>query len=220
LDGGLIHSRLCRLPGREALDNLLIATNNPAKLREYEEILAGLPFVLTSLREQRIFDDVEETGSTFSENASLKAVTYARISGLVSLADDSGLEVRALGGEPGVWSKRYAGEDATDAERIAFLLRRLEGAALEERQARFRCVIAIASQDGLTHFCEGSVVGLIAFEPRGQSGFGYDPVFYLPDYGCTMAEITTAEKNYISHRARAGKAARAFLAQFAGQIPG
>lgn len=194
---------------------LLIATNNVAKLREYNEILAGLPYALTSLAQEGLSEEVEEVGATFAENARLKAEAYARMSGLLTLADDSGLEVAALGGEPGVRSKRYAGETATDEERIRFLLDRMRSVPLEKRQARFRCAVAISTKAGLANLCQGTVAGLISFQPRGRFGFGYDPVFYLPDYGCTMAEIRPEEKNTISHRAQAGKAARLFLTQLA-----
>ncbi|MCL5960645.1 MAG: RdgB/HAM1 family non-canonical purine NTP pyrophosphatase [Chloroflexi bacterium] len=197
------------------MEKLLIATNNPAKLGEYAEILAGSPFKLTSLGGEGITEEVAETGATFAENARLKASAYAKMSGFLTLADDSGLEVRALGGEPGVQSKRYAGENATDFDRIHFLLDRMRSVPLEKRQARFCCVIAIATATGAVSLCRGTVAGLIAFEPRGGFGFGYDPVFYLPDYGRTMAEMLPAEKNRISHRGQAGKAARVFLTQLA-----
>lgn len=190
---------------------LLIATHNPGKLIEYEELLAGLPFELVTLDDVEIREDVEETGSSFAENARLKALAYARESKLLTLADDSGLEVDALGGEPGIYSKRYAGDDATDAKRINFLLHRMKDVPMEARLARFRCVIAIAAPDGQVWESEGTAEGDILFEPRGANGFGYDPVFYFPRLGKTMAELPPAQKNKISHRARAADGARAIL---------
>lgn len=193
---------------------LLIATHNRGKLIEYQGLLAGLPLELVTLDSVGLRDDVEEHGATFAENARLKAVTYARKSNLLTLADDSGLEVDALGGEPGVRSKRYAGENKSDAERIAFLLSKLRAVPREKRSARFRCAIAIASPEGRVWESQGTCEGEILFAPRGTHGFGYDPVFYFPDLGVTMAELSTAEKNKISHRARAAQGAREILSRW------
>lgn len=193
---------------------LLIATHNRGKLIEYQGLLAGLPLELVTLDSVGLRDDVEEHGATFAENARLKAVTYARKSNLLTLADDSGLEVDALGGEPGVRSKRYAGENKSDAERIAFLLGKLRTVPREKRSARFRCAIAIASPEGRVWESQGTCEGEILFAPRGTHGFGYDPVFYFPDLGVTMAELSTAEKNKISHRARAAQGAREILSRW------
>ncbi|MFQ6058312.1 MAG: XTP/dITP diphosphatase [Anaerolineae bacterium] len=193
------------------MTKLLIATNNPGKLREYEELLADLPLALTRPGQEGIELEVEETGESFRENAVLKARAYARASGLLTLADDSGLEVDALGGEPGVLSSRYAGPEADDEERYRLLLRKLEGVPWEERAARFRCVIALATPQGEVWTAEGSCEGIIAFEPRGEHGFGYDPVFYFPQFGKTMAQLLPEVKNQISHRARAAQKARAIL---------
>ena len=196
---------------------LLLASNNAHKLAEYRALFAGLPFVLQVPKDLGLTLDVAETGRTFTENAVLKAQAFARAADVAALADDSGLEVDALGGLPGTWSRRYAGEDATDAERMALLLERLRGVATAERTARFRCVIAVADADGsLLGSVEGVVEGLIAAEPRGRHGFGYDPVFWLPERGCTMAELPPDEKNAISHRARAAAAARDLLAAWRG----
>lgn len=162
--------------------------------------------------------NVEETGQTQEENARLKATAYQRAAGLVTLADDSGLEVDALDGAPGVRSKRFAGEQASDGERIAFLLEKLKDVAWERRTARFRCVMAIADLKGRFHLCEGECPGLIAFEPRGTGGFGYDPIFYLPEPGKTMADLSPGEKNRISHRARAAEKARVVLKEIARRI--
>ncbi|HIC93340.1 MAG TPA: non-canonical purine NTP pyrophosphatase, partial [Anaerolineae bacterium] len=158
------------------MPKLLIATNNPGKLREYEELLAGLPLELTSPAREGLSLEVAETGESFAENARLKAVAYARASGLLTLADDSGLEVDALSGRPGVHSARYAGEGADDEERYRLLLEEMRGVPWEKRTARFRCVIAIATPEGEVRTAEGTCEGIIAFEPRGEHGFGYDPV--------------------------------------------
>ena len=195
----------------ENIDKLLLATTNRGKLREYRALLDEVPFRLTSLDDESIYEEVEEEGGSFEENAALKAKRYASLSGLLTLADDSGLEVDALNGEPGVQSARYAGEGASDEDRIHVLLAKMEGVPVEERQARFRCVIALAWPSGRVELMEGVRGGIIALEPKGNNGFGYDPVFYLHEYGKTMAEIATEEKNRISHRADAARKAAAFL---------
>jgi XTP/dITP diphosphohydrolase len=186
---------------------LLIATRNAGKLRELVNLLGDVPFELVSLNDVGIDDEVEETGDTFEENAALKAETYARLSGLPTLADDSGLEVDALDGEPGVRSARYAGEYASDADRIAFLLRKLENVPQEQWSARFRCVIALSWPSEPTEFHPGACEGMIVPECRGSNGFGYDPVFQFPNMGQTMAELTSEEKNKISHRSIAAQSA-------------
>jgi len=190
---------------------LLIATRNPGKLREYEQLLAGLPLSLTYLDKEGITHEVEETGESFSENAIRKAQQYARISGLLTLADDSGLEVDVLGGEPGVHSARYAGPKADDADRYRLLLERMQGVPWEGRGARFRCAIAIAEPGGKTYTAEGTCEGMIALAPQGDYGFGYDPVFYLPEHHRTMAQLSPEMKNRISHRARAAQEIRSTL---------
>ncbi len=195
------------------MPKLLIATNNAHKVKELAQILGDLPYTLTNLAQEGIVHEVEETGSTYAENALLKARTYAALSGLLTLADDSGLEVAALDGEPGIRSARYAGEGAANPLRMARLLGNLEGVPWENRQARFVSVIAVTVPQGEVHLFEGSCQGIIAFTPRGEGGFGYDPIFYLPEYGATMAELPEAFKNQISHRARAGQAAAEFLRQ-------
>ncbi len=190
---------------------LLIATHNPGKRKEYSEILQGVPFELVTLDDVGIKEDVKETGKTFEENARLKAVTYAQQSGLLTLADDSGLEVDALGGAPGIYSKRYLGEDKTDGERNAHLLAQLRAVPPEKRTARFRCVIVIADAKGNEWVSEGVCEGAIGMEPRGTNGFGYDPVFLLPERGKHFAELSSEEKNKISHRGRAAEGARKIL---------
>jgi XTP/dITP diphosphohydrolase len=190
---------------------LLLATNNKGKMREYQSLLSGVPFELVSPAELGITTEVAEVGGSFEENARLKATTLARESGWLTLADDSGLEVDALNGEPGTLSARYAGEGASDKDRVNYLLSRLEDVPGEKRTARFRCVIAIATPGGEVEFCSGECEGLIAFAPRGDKGFGYDPIFYLPELDKTMAELTLEIKNKVSHRAKAAEKARELL---------
>lgn len=180
---------------------LIVATQNAGKIRELGELLANLR---VELRAAAGMPAVEETGSTFTENAALKARAAAAHFGLWALADDSGLEVDALDGEPGVRSARYGTPDVTtDAGRNALLLERLRGVPAARRTARFRAAIALAAPDGRLWVREGACEGRIAHAPRGERGFGYDPVFYLPERGLTMAELSPDEKNAISHRARA-----------------
>lgn len=193
------------------MSEILVATTNPGKLREYQEIFAGLPLHLTTLTEQGIDLEVEETGATFTENALLKAHAYAKASGLLTLADDSGLEIDALGGEPGVHSARWPTSDTPYAERFKIIFARLAGLPPEQRAARFRCVIALARPDGWATTVEGVVEGRIADEPRGTNGFGYDPIFLYPALGRTTAELPPEEKHRISHRGRAARAAREVL---------
>lgn len=188
---------------------LLIATNNRGKVREYRDILGNLPVELVFPADIGVALEVDETGATYEENAQLKAIAFAQASGLVTLADDSGLEVDALGGEPGVHSHRYA--SGSDADRYRVLLEHLRGVPPAERTARFRCVIVIATPTGDKYTCEGICPGIILDRPRGQGGFGYDPVFYLPELGLTMAELAPEEKNRLSHRGRAGQSARPIL---------
>jgi XTP/dITP diphosphohydrolase len=194
---------------------LLVATNNRGKLREYAELLKGLPFELTTLSEQGITEEVEETGSSLKQNAIYKATAYTKLSGLTTMADDSGLEVDALGGEPGPLSRRYAGDNVSDTERNDYLLVKLRNVPREKRTARFRCVIAIATADGKMKTCGGVCEGVIAFDAKGSGGFGYDPIFYLPELDKRMAELSLVEKNRISHRAKAAQKARRILERLA-----
>ena len=182
---------------------LLIATNNKGKAREFHELLDRIPFELVTLADVGITTQVEETGKTFEENARIKSRAYAAASGLVTLADDSGLEVEALGGEPGIKSARYAGENASDSDRVNLLLSKLKGVPRDKRNARFKCVIAISTPTGEIAVTEGECRGLIGFKPKGKNGFGYDPIFFFPDLGKTMAELPSEVKGQISHRARA-----------------
>ncbi|MGD1120108.1 MAG: XTP/dITP diphosphatase [Dehalococcoidales bacterium] len=199
------------MPGKPLL---LLATNNKGKLREYRELLKDIPFKMVSLADQGITAEVAEIGKSFEENATLKATTMASLSGLLTLADDSGLEVDVLDGEPGSRSHRYAGDNASDADRVNFLLQKLKDVSELQRTAQFRCVIAIAEPTGRVELCSGICRGVITTGPRGSGGFGYDPIFYLPELGKTIAELTLAEKNLISHRARAAEQARAKLLEW------
>lgn len=184
---------------------LLLATNNKGKVREYRSLLKDIPLELVTLAEEGITTEVDEVGESLEENARLKAALLAAESRLLALADDSGLEVDALGGEPGRLSARYAGEGASDKDRVSYLLSRLENVPEDRRSARFRCIIALATPGGAVEYCSGECRGTITFEPRGEQNFGYDPIFYLPELGKTMAELTLEEKNRISHRGQAAR---------------
>jgi XTP/dITP diphosphohydrolase len=190
---------------------LLLATNNPGKASEYRALLAGCGWDLLTPAEASLTLSVEEAGRDYRENAKIKAVKFAEASGLVALADDSGLEVDALGGRPGPLSARYAGPGRTDEERVATLLQELQGVAEERRGARFRCVIALARPGGEVELFEATVEGRIAREARGEAGFGYDPVFLLPERGRTLAELPPEEKNAVSHRGQAARKVQAAL---------
>jgi XTP/dITP diphosphohydrolase len=190
---------------------LLIATTNKGKKDEYMGLLMGLDLELTTLTEMDVHTTVEENGNTYAENALLKARGYAALTGLLTLADDSGLEVDALHGAPGVLTARYGGEGLNDQERYQRVLGQLEGVPENQRTARFRCAIVLAWPDNRTAVVEGTCEGIITNEPRGQNGFGYDPIFLVPEFGCTMAELPAEVKNGISHRARAAALAREIL---------
>jgi len=192
------------------MSQLLVATNNRGKLQELIPLLGDLPLQVVTPDDLGLHLTVEESGTSYTENARLKAEAFAQASGLLTLADDSGLEVDALGGAPGVYSARYAGAGASDADRRACLLRALREVP-PPRPARFRCVIAIAQPGETTTYFEGVCEGEILLEERGTNGFGYDPLFFMPDCGATMAELPSALKNQRSHRARAAQAARRFL---------
>jgi XTP/dITP diphosphohydrolase len=195
------------------MPKLLLATSNPGKIKEYRLLLDGLGYEITTLAEEGITKVVTESRNSYEQNARLKAVTYVKLSRLLTVADDSGLEVDALNGEPGIKSARFAGKAATDAERVSLLLARLEGVPWERRTARFKCVMAIATPKGQTEICYGECRGMIALEAKGENGFGYDPVFFLREINKTMAELPLEAKNQISHRARASQKARQVLQQ-------
>ncbi len=192
------------------MTKLIIATKNPGKVREMVELLSGLPYEVCTLLDYPNAPDVEETGSTFVENAIIKATAYARFTGELALADDSGLEVDALDGAPGVFSSRFA---PTESERNERLLSMMKDVADDRRTARFRCVVAVADPYGDVRTCEGCVEGVIAHEPKGNNGFGYDPIFYIPDLKKHFAELDSAHKNTISHRGKALTEAKKILAE-------
>ena len=193
--------------GKTAAARLLLGTNNPGKVREYRELLQGVPFTITTPASENLAGEVDETGATFEENALLKARHFAQASGLLTLADDSGLEVDALNGEPGVRSARYGGPGLTDEERVTLLLSETSEVPWELRTARFRCVIALVWPSGDEATVEGSCEGYIAYESTGTNGFGYDPVFFYPDLGKTFAELDSAAKHRLSHRGQAARKA-------------
>lgn len=186
------------------INEIVLATANKGKMREFSGLLEGVFGRILSLNDLESPPDVVEDGATFRENALKKARAISAYSGKPALADDSGLVVDALGGRPGVYSARYAGEGATDRDNIAKLLSELE--EIEDRNARFVCVLALVTPDGKEMTAEGTCKGVIITEPRGDGGFGYDPVFFLPELGKTMAEIPPGLKNRLSHRARAAEA--------------
>lgn len=192
--------------------SLLLGTRNPGKIHEIKLILGDVAIELCSLNDFEQVPVAEENADTYAQNAIAKALFYARATGLPALADDSGLEVEALDGVPGVLSARYAGEHATDSERRNLLLVELARAGSKNRRARFVCAIAVASADGeVLNVAEGICEGTITFEPRGSSGFGYDPLFIPDGFDQTFAELSDEVKNQISHRARALIKLRAFL---------
>jgi XTP/dITP diphosphohydrolase len=201
------------------LEKLLVATNNRGKREEIRALLAGLPLVIVG-GDQVALPAVEETGETYAENALAKARAAAGASGMAALADDSGLEVDALGGAPGVRSARFAGPVADDAANNRLLLARLEGVPAAARTAHFVCVVALVLTDGREIVTRGSVEGVILDAPRGRGGFGYDPLFYYVPFGSTFGEAEGAAKNEVSHRAQAlrvmAERLRALLAGAAG----
>ena len=193
------------------LPKLLIATRNSGKVNEYRELLGAIPYQLTSLRQEGITVEVEETGASYEENARLKAEAYAQASGLLTLADDSGIEVDALGGAPGYLSARYGGPGLTDAERVQLLLCNVVAVLDAERSGRFVCTIALAEPDAPTRVVAAAVEGVVAYAPQGDSGFGYDPIFFYPPFGKTFAQIPQLQKNAVSHRGQAARLARDLL---------
>ncbi|MGI5901510.1 MAG: XTP/dITP diphosphatase [Desulfitobacteriia bacterium] len=188
---------------------ILLATTNKGKINEFRRLLETSTIEVLSLHSFPELPEIEENGRTFAENAFIKARTAAQLTNLLTIADDSGLEVEALKGAPGIYSARYAGEPKDDGRNIEKLLAELEeinpseSFSPEKRRARFRCCLAIVDPEGEEHLVEGTVEGYILTKPRGTGGFGYDPVFYVPEFNKTMAELTMAEKNSISHRAQA-----------------
>lgn len=185
------------------MKKIIFATGNEGKMREVRMILQDLGVEILSLKEAGIAADVEENGTTFEENAVIKATEIMKMCGEIVLADDSGLEVDALNKEPGIYSARYMGHDTSYHIKNKSLIDRLEGKSGEERNARFVCVIAAAFPDGRVFTTRGTMEGQIGYEERGENGFGYDPIFYLPEYGCYSAELPLEEKNKLSHRGKA-----------------
>lgn len=190
---------------------VIFATGNENKLREIREITADMDIEIVSMKDAGVFTDVEETGSTFEENAYLKAAAIAKKSGYPTLADDSGLEIDYLGREPGIYSSRYMGEDTPYSEKNAELLRRMEGVPDKERTARFVCAICYVRPDGSSETVRATMEGIVAHKAAGANGFGYDPIFFLPERGCTSAELSREDKNAISHRGKALRMMRDIL---------
>jgi XTP/dITP diphosphohydrolase len=198
---------------------LVLATNNPHKVREIRELLADLPIKVLTPADLGLAVEVEEDGAAYAENAAKKARAVAALTGRPALGDDSGLEVDALGGAPGVRSARYAGEGASGADHIRKLLEALAGVPFDRRRAVFRCVLVLAWPDGGEETVEGACEGIITFQPMGEQGFGYDPVFLIPEYGKTFAQMEPREKHRISHRGRALERLRERLAEHLAYNP-
>ena len=182
---------------------MIFATGNENKMKEIREILGALPLEILSMKEAGVFADIVEDGKTFEENALIKARAICKLAGEMVLADDSGLEIDYLNKEPGIYSARYMGEDTSYHIKNKSLIDRLEGVPDEKRTARFVCAIAAVFPDGKELGVRGTVEGVIGYEEKGENGFGYDPIFYLPERGCTTAELSPEEKNSISHRGNA-----------------
>lgn len=189
------------------IDKIIFATGNEGKMKEIRMILADLQIPVLSMKEAGITADIVEDGTTFEENAVIKAQAIAEYAGkeenIVVLADDSGLEIDYLNKEPGIYSARYMGEDTSYTIKNANLIERLDGVPDEKRTARFVCAIAAAMPDGSSAVTRGTIEGIIGYEEKGENGFGYDPIFYLPEYQCYSAELAPEEKNKISHRGKA-----------------
>lgn len=195
------------------MNRIIFATSNAGKMKEIREILKDLDVEIMSMKEAGIDVDIVEDGKTFEENALIKARTIRDMAGCIVLADDSGLEVDALNKEPGIYSARYMGEDTSYDLKNANIIERLSGLTGNERSARFVCVIAAAFPDGTAETRRATIEGQIASTPAGENGFGYDPIFYVPEYMCTTAQLTAAQKNEISHRGKALRAMKEVLRQ-------
>lgn len=186
------------------MDNIIIlATNNKSKVKEISEMMSGSDITFVSLADAGINVEVEETGTTFEENALLKAREICKLSGKPTISDDSGLEIDALDGAPGIYSSRFMGEDTSYDIKNNALIEKLENVADPDRTARFRCCMALVLPDGREFVTEGAMEGIIAREPKGINGFGYDPILFIPEYNRTCAELSSEEKNNISHRGEA-----------------
>lgn len=198
------------------MKKIIFATGNQNKMKEIRQIMEGCAVEVYSMKEVGISCDVEENGTTFSENAVIKATAIADIvrerkEDAIVLADDSGLEIDALNKEPGVYSARYMGEDTSYREKNANLISRLDGVPVEQRSARFVCAIAAVLPNGVVFNAEETIEGYIGYEEKGENGFGYDPIFMVPEFGCTTAELTMEQKNKISHRGKALKKMKEML---------
>ena len=193
------------------MKKIIFATGNQDKMREIREILADMDVEVVSMKEAGIHADIVEDGSTFEENAVIKAKTICELTGEITLADDSGLEIDYLNKEPGVYSARYMGEDTSYDIKNNNLIERLDGVPKEKRTARFVCAIAAVLPDGKELVTRQTMEGYIGWEIAGANGFGYDPIFYLDEYGCSSAELTPQQKNAISHRGKALRAMREML---------
>ena len=196
------------------MKKILLGSKNKGKIQEFQEAFQDSQIEILSLNDFPECPDAPETGNSFEENASQKALFYQEFTGLPSLADDSGIEVDALGGAPGIYSARYAGEPANDSANNQKLLENLEGIPSEKRTGRFVCVLALAKNGQIVQLSRGTAEGIVLEAPRGENGFGYDPLFFVPNLKKTMAELSITEKRQISHR---GEALRKFVAWFKGQ---
>ena len=195
------------------MKKIIFATGNQDKMREIREILADMDVEVVSMKEAGIHADIVEDGSTFEENAVIKAKTICELTGEITLADDSGLEIDYLNKEPGIYSARYMGEDTSYDIKNQALLDRLDGVPDEKRTARFVCAIAAAMPDGCCEVVRGTMEGIIGHKIAGENGFGYDPIFFLPECGCTSAELSPEKKNELSHRGEGLKKIRKILEQ-------
>jgi XTP/dITP diphosphohydrolase len=198
---------------------IVVATRNPGKFKEIEAILAVDSARFLSLKDFPGIPEIIEDGNTFAENALKKARTVARLTGRIAVADDSGLTVDALQGRPGIYSSRYAGENASDEDRCRKLLKEMESIPEGKRGGAFVCAAAVASPRGNADVVEAKWQGMITFAPRGANGFGYDPIFYIPEMNQTVAELAPAEKNKISHRAQALEKLKNALSKFLASLP-
>lgn len=188
------------------MKRIIFATGNAGKMREIKEILADLPYEVLSMKEANVTADIVEDGTTFEENALIKARTVAKLTGEIAMADDSGLEVDYMDKAPGILSARFMGEDTSYDIKNQYIIDQLDGVEGDARSARFVCAIACVWPDGTEKVCRATIEGVIAKEICGNNGFGYDPIFYVPEYGKTTAELSMQEKNEISHRAKALRA--------------
>ncbi len=185
------------------MKRIIFATGNAGKMREIKEILRDLPYEVVSMKEAGVEAEIVEDGTSFEENAMIKAKAIAKLTGEIAMADDSGLEVDYLDKAPGIYSARFLGEDTSYEVKNRYLIEKLCGVEGKERSARFVCAIACVWPDGKSRVCRATIEGELAKEPAGENGFGYDPIFYLPEFGKTTAELSPEEKNKISHRAKA-----------------